>query len=59
MWTCKQCGLSVMFQAADPAIDEQGFHFLCIGCGARNALVRVGQTHRSEDEPLYLAQADD
>jgi len=59
MWTCKQCGLLVMFTAAEPAIDERGLHFLCVGCGARNALVRVDPRHRGEDDSLYLAQAED
>lgn len=41
MWTCKSCGLLVMFKAVEPEIDEEGIYFLCPGCDARNKLVNV------------------
>lgn len=40
MWTCRACGLSVMFRAVVPEVDEEGIFFLCMGCGHRNTLER-------------------
>lgn len=48
MWKCVSCGLFVMFRAADPEIDENGFYFLCIGCGQRNQLINVGEGEFTE-----------
>ncbi|AQV99447.1 hypothetical protein BJN34_36855 (plasmid) [Cupriavidus necator] len=59
MWTCTKCRLSVMFNVADPQLDERGFFFTCLGCGHTNPLARVGPTHSGDDEPLYLAQVVD
>lgn len=54
MWTCRSCGLAIMFRAAEPEIDEEGCYFLCPGCQHRNALVNVGWG--AEDDPITLAQ---
>ena len=48
MWKCVSCGLLVMFRAADPEIDENGFYFLCIGCGHRNKLINMGEGEFTE-----------
>lgn len=42
MWTCRSCGLEIMFRAVEPEIDGDGCFFLCPGCNHRNALVNVG-----------------
>lgn len=55
MWKCKACGLLVMFQAAEPEVDEKGIYFLCPGCGVRNELVNVA---RPGDESLALGQPE-
>ena len=41
MWTCRACGLSMLFRAIQPEVDEDGPYFLCVGCRARNALVNI------------------
>ncbi|WP_167361231.1 hypothetical protein [Paracidovorax cattleyae] len=45
-----------MFHAVEPEIDEQGIHFICPGCGARNPLVNVAQPG---DDDLSLGQPDE
>lgn len=55
MWTCKACGLGMMFKAVTPEIDEDGCYFLCVGCGQRNVLVNVG----AERGEIALAQPKD
>lgn len=52
MWTCKNCGLEIMFRAVSPEIDEKGCFFLCPGCAHRNALINVA----GKDENIALAQ---
>lgn len=42
MWTCRQCGLEILFGAAEPEADDDGFYFTCPGCDARNELVNEG-----------------
>lgn len=44
MWTCKSCGLLVMFSAVDPEIDTRGCYFLCPGCEHRNTLINVDRS---------------
>lgn len=41
MWTCRSCQLAMMFKAVQPEVDGDGYYFICIGCGHRNALVNV------------------
>ena len=54
MWTCRHCGLLVMFKSVEPEIDEDGCYFICPGCKARNPLVNVGK--KGPDDPIELAQ---
>lgn len=52
MWTCIHCGLSVMFRAVSPEIDEEGIYFICQGCEGRNPLINVS----TDPEFVDLAQ---
>lgn len=54
MWTCKSCGLEMLFKAVEPEIDQVGCFFLCIGCGHRNVLSNVG----GASGEIALAQLD-
>ena len=56
MWTCKSCGLLVMFRSVDPEIDEEGIYFLCPGCNTRNKLVQVSNDPASH---TVLGQPED
>jgi hypothetical protein len=55
MWTCRACGLGMMFKSVRPEIDEESCYFVCIGCGHRNVLMNV-VTARDE---LTLIQPDE
>lgn len=55
MWTCKSCGLLVMFSAVEPQMDVEGIFFLCPGCGHRNPLENVDPS----GEGIALGQPQD
>jgi len=42
MWTCRNCGLSILPGSTKPEIDGDNFYFVCPGCDAQNELVNVG-----------------
>ena len=56
MWTCRHCGLEIMFRATQPEIDEIGCYFLCLGCGHRNNLINKAE---AGDESIVLGQPDE
>lgn len=56
MWTCRHCGLEVMFRAVTPELDADGCYFLCPGCEHRNKLVNQAE---DGDESIALGQPDD
>ncbi len=56
MWTCRHCGLEVMFRAVDPQVDDEGCFFICPGCHGRNKLINVGC--RGPRDPIELVQPD-
>jgi hypothetical protein len=56
MWTCRHCGLEVLFRAVDPQVDEAGYFFVCPGCDGRNTLIRVGRT--GPRDPVKFEQPD-
>lgn len=56
MWTCRRCGLKVMFRAVEPEVDELGCYFICPGCEHRNKLVNVAV---EGDESIALGQPDE
>jgi hypothetical protein len=56
MWTCRHCGLEVMFRAVEPQRDDEGYFFVCPGCDGRNQLVRFGR--RGPRNPVEFEQPD-
>lgn len=56
MWTCRDCGLEILFGAVEPEADAEGFYFMCPGCDARNELVNIGGT--GDGDPVKLIQPD-
>jgi len=55
MWTCRHCGLEVLFSAAQPDVDEDGCYFLCPGCGGRNTLINMA---KDGDDDIVFGQPD-
>lgn len=56
MWTCRNCGLSILPGSVKPEIDGDNFYFVCPGCDAQNELVNVGGN--MDGEAAQLIQPD-